>query len=102
MNALQAINNLLNKTRTENGDTAYKSSGSACLDLFSLCGGMRNNLENLSELFAKAYAENPIIAVKILFYLRNIRGGLGGMRFVFFCGSWRICRLRLPRRLFLR
>lgn len=77
MNALQAIKTQLNTARTENGDLAYKSTGSACLDLFSLCGGMRNNLSDLDKLFAKAYAENPVVAIKILFYMRNIRGGLG-------------------------
>ncbi|MCR5317793.1 MAG: DUF2828 family protein [Treponema sp.] len=77
MNALQAIGKLLNCTQTENGDLAYKSSGSSCLDFFSLCGGMRKNISDLERLFAKAYAENPLVAIKILFYMRNIRGGLG-------------------------
>ena len=77
MNALQAIKMQLNTAHTENGDLAYKSTGSACLDFFSLCGGMRRNLEDLDKLFAKAYAENPVVAIKILFYMRNIRGGLG-------------------------
>ena len=77
MNALQAMRMQLNVARTENGDFAYKSTGSACLDFFSLCGGMRRNLSDLSKLFVKAYAENPAVAIKILFYMRNIRGGLG-------------------------
>lgn len=77
MNALKAIKNQLNVAYTENGDLALKSSGSACLDLFSLCGGMRKNLSGLDKLFTLAYAENPVIAVKILFYMRNVRGGLG-------------------------
>ena len=77
MNALQAMKYQLNCTRTENRDFAYKSTGSACLDFFSLCGGMRRNLGDLDKLFAKAYAENPVLAIKILFYMRNIRGGLG-------------------------
>ena len=77
MNALQAMKMQLNVARTENGDLAYKSTGSASLDFFSLCGGMRRNLEDLDKLFAKAYAENPVVAIKILFYMRNIRGGLG-------------------------
>ena len=77
MNALQAMKMQLNMARTENGDLAYKSTGSACLDFFSLCGGMRKNLEDLDKLFAMAYAENPVVAIKILFYMRNIRGGLG-------------------------
>lgn len=77
MNALQTIKMQLNMAYTENGDLAYKSTGSACLDFFSLCGGMRENLSDLDKLFANAYAENPVIAIKILFYMRNIRGGLG-------------------------
>lgn len=77
MNALQAIKNQLNVAYTENGDLALKSTGSSCLDLFSLCGGMRKNPSGLDKLFALAYAENPVVAIKILFYMRNIRGGLG-------------------------
>ncbi|MBQ0052603.1 MAG: DUF2828 family protein [Treponema sp.] len=77
MNALQAIKTQLNVAHTENGDLAYKSTGSACLDFFSLCGGMRKNISDLDKLFAKAFGENPVIAIKILFYMRNIRGGLG-------------------------
>ena len=77
MNALQAMKMQLNVARTENGDLAYKSTGSACLDFFSLCGGMRRNLEDLDKLFTKAYGEDPVVAIKILFYMRNIRGGLG-------------------------
>lgn len=71
MDALKAIKMQLSKSEklslTENGDTAYKSTGSACLDFFSLCGAMRKNISDLVKLFTKAYAENPVIAVKILF-----------------------------------
>ena len=77
MNALQAMKWQLNFTHTENGDMAFKSTDSTCLDFFSLCGGMRKNLSELDKLFIQAYAENPVIAIKILFYMRNIRGGLG-------------------------
>ena len=74
---LDAIRSELNVVRTENGDVAHSTSGSYCLDLFSLIGGMRNNIEDASKLFIRALLENPILAVKILFYARDIRGGLG-------------------------
>ena len=77
MKALNEISKLLNKSYTENGDPAFRTSGSACLDFFSLCGGMRNNPGDAEKLFVRAYGEEPALAVKILFYLRDIRGGLG-------------------------
>ena len=74
---LDAIRSELNVVRTENGDVAHSTSGSYCLDLFALIGGMRNNVEDASKLFIRALLENPVLTVKILFYARDIRGGLG-------------------------
>lgn len=68
---------LLNKAFTENGDKAFKSTGSKCLDYFSLIGGMRFNLKNALNLFMKSYYEDPILTIKILFYTRDIYAGLG-------------------------
>lgn len=64
MNALQFMKRELNISYTENGDIAYNSTGSACLDFFYLCGGMRNRAKFLCKFFVKAYAENPVIATK--------------------------------------
>ena len=68
---------ILNKAFTENGDKAFRTTGSACLDYFSLVGGMRFNATEALNLFMKAYFENPIIAIKLLFYVRDVRLGLG-------------------------
>ena len=68
---------LLNKAFTENGDIAYVSTGSYCLDYFSLVGGMRYNLKDALNLFMRSYYENPLTTIKILFYVRDIRTGLG-------------------------
>ena len=62
---------------TENGDKAYKTTGSYCLDYFSLIGGMRFNYQKSLKLFLQAYYENPALAIKLLFFVRDIKEGLG-------------------------
>ena len=62
---------------TEKGDLAYESTGSFCLDYYASIGGMRFNINEALMNFMKAYKEDPVIAIKLLFYTRDIRGGLG-------------------------
>lgn len=65
-----------NKILTDNGAEAYKSTMNAVLDLFALGGSYRNRSDDeVILLFSKAYDEDPDLALKCLFYLRNIRGG---------------------------
>lgn len=66
-----------NLTRTENGAVTYKSSLDACVDFFSLAGAMRANPKGAADLFEKAYYADPQLAVRTMFYLRDIRGGQG-------------------------
>ena len=75
---LDALKNEANKTLTENGAAAYVSTLSDCLDLFAVIGALRyEKADRITDLFTRAYAEDPDIAMKILFYARDIRGGLG-------------------------
>lgn len=68
----------MNYTRTENDALTYASSNSCCLDLFSGIGASRNITTNkIIERFQRAYAENPDLAMKCLFFARDIRNGLG-------------------------
>lgn len=79
---LEALKNEANLTRTENGALAYRSTKSACLDLFAVCGALRQADEKvIIRKFIRAYAEDPDTAMRILFYARDIRGGLGERRF---------------------
>ncbi len=67
-----------NLTRTENGAATYMSTTSHCLDLFATIGAIRNaSQQEIMQRFTMAYTENPDIAMKILFFARDIRGGLG-------------------------
>ena len=68
-------------TCTLNGAKTHVSSGDACLDFFAVAGGMRYRSEkNQVMLFEQAYLDNPDLAMKLLFHLRDIRGGMGERR----------------------
>ena len=70
-----------NRTLTENGAATLRSTGSDCLDLFATIGALRNAEDReIIVRFARAYAEDRDLAMKMLFYSRDIRGGLGERR----------------------
>ena len=79
---LNALKNEADYTNTLNGAVTYRSTTSDCLDLFATAGAMRNaSDEEIIRRFAKAFAEDRNIAMKTLFFARDIRGGLGERRF---------------------
>ena len=86
MNFAEAMKNEQKWTRTENGAVALNTTSNACLDLFGTIGSLREaNETRITSLFEEAYKENPLLATKILFYARDIRGdkettGLGERR----------------------
>lgn len=81
MKMLDLLKETVNKTFTENGAATYVTTGSDCLDMFSDIGGMRKAEEKkIIDCFIRAYTENPDYAVKLLFYARDVRGGLGERR----------------------
>ena len=78
---LEFIKNEMNLTRTENGAVTLSSSGSDCLDLFATVGALRRESDaEIISRFVRAYLENPDVAVKTLFFARDVRGGLGERR----------------------
>ena len=75
---LNFLKKTANRTHTENGAVTPRSTGSECLNLFATIGALRGqNGTEIENRFLRAYAENPDLAMKILFYARDIRGGLG-------------------------
>ncbi len=70
-----------NLTLTENQAVALKSTYSSLVDLFGQIGAFRNRTDNdIETAFSKAFAEDKLLATKMAFYARNIRGGLGERR----------------------
>lgn len=79
---LDLLKNEMKYGVTENGALTYKTSDSECLDLFFRMGGMRGaDEQTIADTVRRAYNEDPVKTMKILFYGRDIRGGLGERRF---------------------
>ena len=80
-NFTDLIENELNYTETENGAVALRSTKSGLLDAFSTLATFREtDEETIIKTFNLAYAENKELAMKLLFYVRDIRGGQGERR----------------------
>lgn len=88
-NFINKLEKEMNYTNTENGGIAHKSTLVAVYDMFAFGGAYRNRTNNdCILLFKKALEENESLAMKCLFYLRNIRGGQGERRFFRVCYYW--------------
>ncbi len=67
-----------NLTETENGAVTYMSTGSDCLDFFATAGAIRREPdEEIIARFIRAYTEDRVSAMKLLFFTRDVRNGLG-------------------------
>jgi hypothetical protein len=64
-----------NLSFTSNGMVTNSTSKNAVLDLFFIIGASRG--KNITEQFKKAFAENPVLAIKTVFWARDVRGGAG-------------------------
>ena len=62
--------------RTANGAITNSTSLNKCLDFFSIAGNHRENVES----FEAAFGEDPQLAMRILFWSRDCRGGAGARK----------------------
>ncbi len=78
---LQEIKKDTNYTTTENGAVTHKSTLNSCLDLFAMGAALRDREENdLILMFDNAFKEDPLTAMRLAFWIRDIRGGQGERR----------------------
>ena len=76
------------KGETENGAVTFVRSGSYLLDFYAQAGAMRKNPDQALVLFKKAFSEDNLSAIRILFYLRDVRGGQGERDLFRICLEW--------------
>lgn len=86
------MNNLTNSAnykRTENGALAHYTTTNMVYDLFGMGAAYRTRSEeDCILLFKNAYEQNKTLALKCLFYIRDVRGGQGERRFFRVCMKW--------------
>ena len=88
-NLLNGIKDMENLGYTENGGVKRKSTLNAVYDMFAWGGSYRSRTkEDKIELFKKAYKEDKELALKCLFYLRDILEGQGERQFFRDCYHW--------------
>ena len=82
MNAMQnTLNDKYNISISENGAIGYRTSGKELLDLNFTVASLRGASEQeIIDKFTKAFFEDKILAMKWLFFARDVRGGLGERR----------------------
>ena len=68
-------------TKTENGADAKNTTDSALLDMFATIGSMRTRSDDeIIQKFELAFQEDPLGAMRCLFWARDCRGGAGERR----------------------
>lgn len=79
MNFAESLHSNTNRgaARTANGALSYGETMSSVLDFFSKSGALRGQEKEALRYFDKAIAEDTVLALRALFYMRDVRGGQG-------------------------
>ena len=87
-NALLSAFNSHN-TVTGNQALSHSTTGTAVLDLFGKGGAMRSHADtDIANAFASAYREDKNLALKVLFYLADVREGQGERKLFRVAYNW--------------
>lgn len=77
----KTVNGNNNVSVTENGAIGYRSTGKSLLDLNFSVSSLRNmDPERITSQFSQAWEEDRELALRWLFFLRDVREGLGERR----------------------
>lgn len=80
---INELKNELNKglQLTENGAVGFATSGKSLVDFNFKVSSYRNMSDKeIFHDFMKAYVEDAVLAMKLLFFVRDVRGGMGERR----------------------
>lgn len=82
MNAIKStLDNEMNVSITENGAVGYRTTGKELVDLnFAVASLRKLSDKEVAERFIRAFCEDKILAMKWIFYARDVREGLGERR----------------------
>lgn len=72
---VKAVNEVQLETRTANGMKTFDSSKNSLVDLFFAIGASRG--KDLSKEFTKAFKDDETLALRMLMWARDVRGGSG-------------------------
>lgn len=77
----EILNEEFNYSTTENGALGYRTSGKNLVDLNFRVSSLRSADEKeITDLFSKAFFDNKELALKWLFFARDVREGMGERR----------------------
>ena len=90
INEMNKTQDLNTRVLTENGAVGYKTTGKYLLDLnFSVASLRSMSAADVFAKFEKAFDEDPQLAMRWLFFARDVRGGMGERRL------FRVCMMNL-------
>ena len=74
---VNAVKTVPVEARTENGMLAQESTMSSVVDFFYNVGALRASKRSVTPYFARAFAENSDLALRVAQWARDVRGGAG-------------------------